>query len=205
MTKNNYNAKQLKNVTILTPDTSIVGSSIVSLSDLTLENVIINSGTINNTVIGNLFPGPLNVSVGTIGNVTFNGNNISTNNNNPVIFSKFTNNGERLNMTTTFIKPSNDYNISMISITVPNMTLSGTLDAPIFDFFEKEIFIESLASNSVFQLNFPGSPNTLCSSEGLKDAQSILFTSPGQSIRLIYSAAASCWYIKNSGASIQLL
>lgn len=207
MSKNNYNAKQLKNVTILNPSTTVDSTSQNSQQDTTLENVTIVSGTINNTTIGNLFPSSATFTNATLGNITINLSTISTNNNTPItfdtniLFKNLIAQGERIVMTNTFIQPSNNYNLSTINITTPNSNVSGTLLTPSFDFFEKSIVIESLASDSSLTLNFP--INTLCTSEGCRFAQSVLFSCPGQGVTFIY--LNNCWFIKNSGAIVNYL
>lgn len=209
MSKNNYNAKQLKNVTTLNPSTIIYNSGSNSNSDATLESVVITSGTLNNITIGNLFPGPAVFTNATLGNLTVDASSVSTNNSTPISFStpilvqSVIQQSERINMTDTFIQPSNTFNLSMISITEPNQDISGFLITPSYDFFEKTIVVESLAANSFYTLNFP--ENTLCTSEGCRSAQSVLFSCPGQGITFIYSMNSNSWYIKNSGATVNYL
>lgn len=206
--KSNYNSKKLKNITILNKDT-VIQSSVNSIVDQTLESVSITSGSINNTVIGNLFPSTAVFTNATLGNITVSFSTLSTNNNTPITIEKpllyhtLIPVGERLNMTSSFIQPSNNFNLSMVSVSTINTPISGTLLTPSYDFFEKTILIEQLASGSSFQLNFP--VNTLCTSEGCRAAQSVLFTCPGQGATFIYSQPLNCWYIKNSGGIVSYL
>jgi hypothetical protein len=97
--------------------------------------------------------------------------------------------------------PSSVINISFISITSPS-NITGVLEAPVIDGFNKIIVISHLNQGATYSLSCPNG-RLLDPGSGTSIAKTLKFDCPGQSINIIWDNVLQSYIIVNSGCSIE--
>jgi hypothetical protein len=110
---------------------------------------------------------------------------------------------ERLSLTglSVNVSPSNNVNVTFVSITDQYTTVTGVLQAPVYDGFIKIISISKLMTGSVYHLTCP-TGRLMDAGSGSTVGKTLVFDCPGQGAHMIWDQEIQAYLIINSGASI---